>query len=63
MLAYQYGGSTSKGSIPTVSPDWKCFQISLIKNLEELPNDRWHYAPTKGNPQTCVKQVDYRVEN
>lgn len=63
LLAYQYGGGTSRGQMPPVPPEWKCFQVSKIRQIQALPNDAWQFAPTKGNQQSCVKEVVYRVEN
>lgn len=59
VLAYQYGGTSSSDTVP----QWKCFEVALISNIKLEPNDEWQYAPTKGNPQRCVKSVEYRVIN
>ncbi|GBR65849.1 hypothetical protein AA103581_2039 [Gluconobacter wancherniae NBRC 103581] len=59
VLAYQYGGTSSRGAVP----QWKCFEVALITNIKIETNDEWQYAPTKGNTQHCVKTIEYRVIN
>ena len=58
VLVYQTGGSTSRG--PLRKPDWKCFEVSGIGDIEPLDGP-WQIGGRHSQTQTCVRDVDYDV--
>lgn len=56
LLAYQYGGASSKG-LPQ-NGQWRCFDIEAITDLQLTNDGEWKTGDSHTRPQTCVKLVD-----
>lgn len=57
-LVWQVGGRTSNG--PLRDPEWKCFVLSKVGSLE-LRSGPWQVGSSHRQTQSCVKDVDYDV--
>jgi hypothetical protein len=57
-LAFQFGGSSSKGLPP--GGDWKCFKLAEMTKVE-LRRGKWHAGSSHRERQQCVKVVDLDV--
>lgn len=59
VLAYQFGGSSSKGS---VAGEWKCFIVSNLQGIA-LTNGDWRTDPEKGisRLQPCIDKAIEQV--
>ena len=58
ILAFQFGGSSSKGLPPEWQ--WRCLEVRQITNVLAVAV-AWHTGDRHLMPQTCVKQVDFEV--
>ncbi|MFT8722619.1 MAG: hypothetical protein ABF443_11840 [Acetobacter malorum] len=56
ILAYQYGGQSSRGLPP--KGEWRCFDVEGISGLEFTGDDEWRTGERHTRPQTCVKNVE-----
>jgi hypothetical protein len=59
VLGYQFGGTSSKGS---VGGEWKCFIVSNLSSLA-LHKGQWHTDPSHSHSrsQHCIDTVTARV--
>jgi hypothetical protein len=57
-LVWQVGGQTSKGSLR--EPEWKCLSVSKVSDLQ-LRSGSWQAGSGHRQTQSCVKDVDYDV--
>lgn len=59
VLAYQFGGDSSKGS---VAGEWKCFIVSHLQGIA-ITNGDWCADPGNSPPhlQDCIGQVIHQV--
>lgn len=58
VLAYQVGGSGSKGLPPGGA--WKCLTVSRVTRAR-LRDGPWQEGETHGREQTCVADVDLDI--
>ena len=58
VMAFQYGGSSSKGLPP--GGQWRCFRVEDLSGVYRN-DDPWHTAPDHSRPNTCVTRVDVQV--
>jgi hypothetical protein len=63
-LMYQFAGETKAGLKPDGSPDnWRCIRIEEISNAAVRTSEgEWHTASNYSAMQTCVNEIDVRVE-
>lgn len=60
-LFYQFGGSSSSGSIAPGSPgNWRCLPIDGLSNVS-VRAGQWHSGSNHSRPQTCVDIVDAEI--
>jgi hypothetical protein len=59
VLGYQFGGSSSKGS---VYGEWKCFTVSNLSSLA-VHKGQWHTDPSYSHSrsQQCITSVTARI--
>ncbi len=61
-LFYQFGGSSSSGLAPAGSPEnWRCIPVDVLTDVAVIDRD-WHSAPSYSRSQTCVDDVDVKVD-
>ena len=60
MLAYQFGGHSSRGLPPGGA--WRCMVVDEITNAVSIPSDEWHTGDRHTKRQTCVDYVDEEVD-
>jgi hypothetical protein len=61
-LFYQFGGTSSSGSIVPGSPNnWRCIPIEGLSNVSSEPGP-WHTGGNHSRPQTCVDDIDLEVD-
>jgi len=57
VLAYQYGGASSKELGPPGSgANWRCFIVSGLSEVK-LIEGTWQTGPNHSVPQTCINDV------
>ncbi|KGL62920.1 hypothetical protein [Polaribacter sp. Hel1_85] len=59
-LFYQYGGNSSSGLSSNPFKNWRCIEISKIKDLK-LNSDLFQTANNHSKKQTCVDNIDVEV--
>lgn len=59
-LFYQYGGQSSSGLSADPTKNWRCIEISKIKNIS-INDDNYNTANNHGKTQTCVDSIDLEV--
>lgn len=60
-LFYQFGGSSSSGTIALGAPgNWRCLPIEGLSNVS-VRVGQWHSGSNHSRPQTCVDVVDVEV--
>lgn len=59
MLAYQFGGDSSRGLPP--QGEWRCFYVDRFSNVTAKPGE-WHSGTSHLRRQTCVDEVDVEVD-
>jgi len=57
-LVWQVGGQTSRGMLR--DPEWKCLRLSKMSHVE-LRNGSWQAGSSHRQAQSCVKEVDYDI--
>ena len=59
VLAYQFGGASSKGH---VHGEWKCFVVANLSKIT-LREGKWHTDPSHSHsrPQQCIETVTAQV--
>ena len=60
-LFYQFGGTSSKGTITPEQGAWRCLSISDLTDVSTR-NGEWHTGVNHSRPQTCVDNIDLEVE-
>ena len=61
-LFYQFGGSSSDGPIISDSPNnWRCIPIDGLSDVI-AKEGVWHTSTNYANPQSCVDEIDLKVE-
>ena len=58
-LVFQFGGATSKGSIPAPGA-WKCFKLAEVRDAR-LIDGGWRAASEHSATQHCMEMVEYDV--
>lgn len=57
-LMYQYAGGSSSGLGPDgTAENWRCMFVDELSSVAAIGGST-HSAPTHGQPQTCVDDVD-----
>ena len=57
-LFYQFGGTSSSGSIIPKSPkNWRCIPIDGLSNIT-VRSGTWHSGGNHSQAQTCVDDID-----
>jgi len=60
-LFFQFGGSSSrKGVINDGNAEWRCCAIEDLKNIQ-LEDGEWKTGESHSRPQTCVYEIDLKV--
>ena len=61
-LLYQFGGTTRIGPITSDSPNnWRCIPIDELSNVT-VRDGEWHTSANNFHSQTCVDQIDLKVD-
>ena len=61
-LFYQFGGTSSSGTIiPGSKDNWRCIPVEGLRIIE-VRDGEWHSSSDHTKPQTCVGEVDVEVE-
>ena len=61
-LFYQFGGTSSSGTIiPGSQYNWRCIPVEGLRIIE-VRDGEWHSSSDHTQPQTCVDEVDVEVE-
>lgn len=60
VLMFQYGGQSSSGLPP--GGQWRCMDVAAISSLTAVVGG-WHTGHSHLRPQTCVKNVDVKVNS
>ena len=58
VMAFQYGGDSSKGLPP--GGKWRCFRVDDLAAISKN-KDVWHTGFDHGRPNTCVTQIDVQA--
>jgi hypothetical protein len=63
-LLYQFAGGSSGGLKPDGSPaNWRCLRIDELFQVEIRESaGKWHTASNYSEVQTCVDEIDIKVE-
>ncbi|WP_230361805.1 hypothetical protein [Ancylobacter sp. Lp-2] len=54
ILAFQFGGSSSKGLV--IGGDWRCMVLNEIRDIR-LQDGQWYSPDNHSRPQTCVDRI------
>ena len=61
-LVYQFAGNTSSWAITSETKDnWRCIKVSGLQNLQ-IQDGAWHTFGNHSEEQTCVREVDFKVD-
>lgn len=58
MLAFQFGGGSSKGLPP--GGEWRCMFVDQLEGVAAIDGE-WHSGGPHSKPQTCVDLVDLEI--
>jgi hypothetical protein len=63
-LLYQFAGGSKSGLKPDGSPDnWRCVHVEELSDVSIKKSGReWHTASNYSAMQTCVHEIDVKVE-
>jgi hypothetical protein len=63
-LLYQFGGESSSALKPDGSPgNWRCVRVDELSDVSVRKVEReWHTASNYSAMQTCVDEIDVKVE-
>jgi len=61
---YQFAGGSSGGLKPDGSPgNWRCLRVDELSNVMiRKSTGEWHTASNYSEVQTCVDEIDVKVE-
>jgi hypothetical protein len=64
VFLYQFAGESSRGLKPDGSPaNWRCLSVEALPNVfMKKSTGEWHTALNYSPVQTCVDEVDVKVE-
>jgi predicted DNA-binding transcriptional regulator YafY len=57
--AFQFAGQSAK-ELPS-DGEWRCLKLDEVIDAE-IRDGPWHTKTTHGNPQSCVKEVDVKLD-
>lgn len=62
ILAYQFGGDTSKGPAVEIDDElrWRCMPIEGLSDVE-IVEGPWHTGDNRGAGNTCIADTDLAI--
>ena len=62
ILAYQFGGTSSKGQASTLDEKdrWRCLDVALMKDIQIVVGP-WHTGSNRGHGNYCISMTDLTV--
>ncbi|RDI10543.1 hypothetical protein [Comamonas sp. AG1104] len=60
-LFYQFGGTSSQGTITPEQGAWRCLFIEELSNVSTR-NGEWFTGANHSRPQSCVDNIDLEVK-